>query len=113
MPTPDAQYVYVWYELQADESLLISGTPPDSRYWNVSLYNRWFECLEYLDRPVSLTKSDALLDDKGQMKITVGKQRPEDGSNWLDTRGHRQGHLLFRWMFTELDDMPQVAVIKN
>lgn len=113
MPTPDAQYVYVWYELRENESLLITGTPPDSRYWNVSLYNRWFECLEYLDRPVSLTKQAAILDSNGQMKITVGRQQPADGSDWLDTRGHRQGHLLFRWMFTDLDEIPTVEVIEN
>jgi len=113
MPTPDAQYIYIWYELEADDSLLISGTPPDSRYWNVSLYNRWFECLEYLDRPVNFTKNDARLDENGQMKITVGTQRPADDSNWLDTRGHKQGHLLFRWMFTEIGTLPSVELVKN
>ncbi|MEH6568199.1 MAG: hypothetical protein V7709_03920 [Halioglobus sp.] len=60
-----------------------------------------------------MTKSVALLDDSGQMKITVGTQRPKDGSNWLDTGGHKQGHLMFRWMFTEIDELPRVEVVKT
>lgn len=113
MPTPDAQYVYVWYQLNEGESLRITGTPPDSRYWNASLYNRWFECPEYMDRPVSFTKSAAKLDGSGNMNISVGAKAPSEDANWLDTRGHKQGHLLFRWMFSDIDEMPHIEVVKD
>lgn len=113
LPTPDNQYVYLWYEIAEEESLVITGNPPESRYWAVCLYNRWMECPEYMDRPMSLTKSDVSLQGNGEFKITIGSRRPADGSDWLDTRGHRQGHLMFRWMFTEVESLPAVKLVKN
>lgn len=66
-----------------------------------------------MDRPVNFTKNDVVLDENSHFKITVGTQQPTDGSNWLDTRGHKQGHLLFRWMFTKIDELPSVEVVRN
>lgn len=110
-PTPDAQYIYLWYELKEDEALVVRGTPPDSRYWNVCLYNRWLECPGYAEHPTSLTKSAVELEGNGEFEVVIAHRDP-GVKNWLDTRSQLQGHLMFRWMFVEAPQLPTAKVVK-
>jgi hypothetical protein len=111
LPTPDNRYVYLWYELGPDEALVIEGAPPDSRYWNLSLYNAWFEAPDYLTRPTSRTKVDTVLEPDGSFRFVVAHQDPGH-SNWIDTRGHESGHLMFRWILTEDVPIPSTRVVR-
>lgn len=106
-PMPDNQYVGGWYQLRVEEALVIEGTPPDCRYWSLQLSNRWLESLDYRYHRVSLNKNQITLEPDGRFKILVAHRDPGT-ANWLDTCGHHEGVVVFRWLQAEAAPSPPV-----
>jgi hypothetical protein len=96
-PTPDNKYVGGWYRLGADDALVVEGTPPDTRYWSLLLMSRWMESLDTEHHQTLINKHQATLEPDGSFRIVVAHQDPGI-PNWLDTAGHTQGYVMFRWM---------------
>ena len=44
--TPDNLYMIGTFRLEPQQALVLEFTPPDTRYWNVTLESIWHECLE-------------------------------------------------------------------
>jgi hypothetical protein len=105
--TPDNQYVGGWYKLAEDEALVMSGRAPKCRYWGVQLWSRWLESREFLYRPVCLNHSQVKLEADGSFRIVVAHRDP-GMPNWLDTSGHGEGGVVFRWLLPE-GEMQQPA----
>jgi hypothetical protein len=96
-PTPDNKYVGGWYRLGADDALVVEGTPPETRYWSLLLMSRWMESLDTEHRQTIINKHQATLESDGSFRIVVAHQDP-NLANWLDTAGHAEGYVMFRWM---------------
>lgn len=95
-PTPDNRYAGVFFELEPDQALVVTGTPPgDARYWGVQLANRWQESLDYLHHQVCLHDAEIRLEADGTYRIVVSAEDP-GAANWLDTTGHRYGMVNVR-----------------
>ncbi len=109
-PTPDNVYVAGWYRLEPGEALEITGRPPAGRYWSVLLMTRWMESLDYRHHRVILNQRDAVLEPDGSFRILVADRDP-GAPNWLDTAGHHQGYVMFRWLRSEVEH-PQCRVIR-
>jgi hypothetical protein len=109
-PTPDNRYHLAWYDIGLEEALVVEVNPPDSRYWALMFFNRWWEFYEYRHRPVVINKKQAKMDADGSVKIIVAHQDPEV-PNWLDTEGHTQGYLIIRWMQCEEAALPACKVL--
>ena len=103
--TPDNQYVGGWYKLAEDEALVMTGRAPKCRYWGVQLWSRWLESREFLHRPVCLNHSQVKLEEDGTFRIVVAHRDPGT-PNWLDTSGHGEGGVVFRWLLPE-GDLPR------
>ncbi|MFM7061689.1 MAG: DUF1214 domain-containing protein [Actinomycetes bacterium] len=109
-PTPDNVYVAGWYRLEPGEALEITGRPPAGRYWSVLLMSRWMESLDYRHHRIILNQRDAVLEPDGRFRILVADRDP-GVPNWLDTAGHHQGYVMFRWLRSEIEH-PQCRVVR-
>ncbi|MCY4425714.1 MAG: DUF1214 domain-containing protein [Halieaceae bacterium] len=97
----DNMYMFCVYKLEPGQALQIDVEPPETRYWNFTVYNYWHECVDYMTQPVSLTNAHANYRADGSVRIVVSEQRPEnfpESANWLSTLGRDRGYLVFRWM---------------
>jgi hypothetical protein len=101
------------FQLEKDEALRITVTPPQSRYWNLTAETRWHEIYDYLSRPTSRTLEDVEYSADGTVEFLVA-HRDTGHPNWIDTSGHAFGLLTFRWLDSKHEDvpMPLVKVVK-
>jgi hypothetical protein len=108
-----AENVSVWgsWTLDNDEALLIEVTPPEARYWSVSLGNYWWETVDYANHQSSLNGHQAVVDDDGVFRAVAAACDP-GVANWLDTAGNQQGAMIFRWLRAADAPVPSTAVIK-
>ncbi|MBC6461671.1 DUF1254 domain-containing protein [Actinomadura sp. HBU206391] len=109
--TPDNDYLACWYRLDEDEALLIDVQPPECRYWGVHLANRWGQSLDHRTRRTALNGRTAMPDANGTVRVVVSGT--DHGlPNWLDTAGHPEGWVLFRWLLADETVVPHVEQIK-
>ena len=105
--TPDNLYMIGTFALQPDESLVLEFSPPDTRYWNVTLENIWHECLEPRHRHSSVTNKGFRPDSDGIARIAIGAKDFGHG-HWLDTGGRRRGFVVLRWL-----DNPEAPALRT
>jgi hypothetical protein len=96
-PTPDNEYVGGWYKLEEDEALVMEGRAPECAYWSVQLCSRWLESRDFVNRQIILNHSQVKLEADGSFRIVVA-HRDFGEANLLDTTGHREGGVIFRWL---------------
>jgi hypothetical protein len=107
-----AENVSVWgsWTLADDEALLIEVTPPEARYWSVSLGNYWWATIDYANHQSSLNGHQAVLDDDGVFRAVAAARDP-GVANWLDTAGNTQGAAIFRWLRAADAPVPDTRVV--
>jgi hypothetical protein len=105
--TPDNLYMIGTFGLTDDQTLLLEFTPPETRYWNVTLENVWHECLEPRRRHSSVTNRGVTAGADGKIRIAIGANDFGHG-HWLDTGGRRRGFVVLRWL--DNPDAPDVTV---
>jgi len=105
--TPDNLYMIGTFALEPDESLVLEFSPPDTRYWNITLENIWHECLEPRHRHSSLTNKGFRADADGVARIALGAKDFAHG-HWLDTGGRCRGFAVLRWL-----DNPEAPVVRT
>jgi len=108
---PNICYYHGYWELQADEALLVEATPPECDYWNFQLNNHWMESLDYRYYPISVNKRTAKYRPDGSVRIIVTLENP-GVDNWLDTTGHLCGTMCFRWVRAKAHPQPTTRVVK-
>jgi hypothetical protein len=107
-----AENVSVWgsWDVGEDDALLIEVTPPEARYWSVSLGNYWWETIDYANHQSSLNGHQAVLDPDGVFRAVVAGRDP-GVANWLDTAGNRQGAMIFRWLRAAGAPVPDTRLV--
>jgi hypothetical protein len=104
--TPDNLYMIGTFRLEPGESLVVEFTPPQTRYWNVTIESIWHECIDVRRRRSSITNAAAVRSADGTVRVSIGAA--DDGSpNWLDTGGHHRGFIVLRWL--DNPDAPPVT----
>ena len=104
--TPDNLYMIGTFRLGPQQSLLLEFTPPDTRYWNVTLENIWHECADPQRRHSSVTNSALSPGPEGTVRIAISAKDFGDG-HWLDTGGRHRGFVILRWL--DNPDPPAVS----
>ncbi|WP_101760593.1 DUF1214 domain-containing protein [Oceanicoccus sp. KOV_DT_Chl] len=101
-------YFQSFWKLAPDEALVVTAKKiPNCSTWNFQLSNYWMESLDYRYYTISVNKHSASYNADGSVTIVVAHSNPgEKYPNWLNTTGHDQGGMLFRWI--EADDHPPV-----
>lgn len=109
---PNIFYYHSYWQLEDDEALLIElNEIPDCETWNFQLNNYWMESLDYRYHPISVNKHTARAEADGRVRIIVAHRDPGVG-NWMDTAGHRQGTMCFRWIRASHHPHPTCRLVK-
>jgi hypothetical protein len=95
--TPDNLYMLAGFRFAEDEALAIELTPPQTRFWSVTLESIWHECIEPRRRRSSISSGDAVVRPDGTVRLVVAHRDP-GAANWLDTGGRGRGFVTFRWL---------------
>ncbi len=91
-----------YFRLADDEALLIEVRPPAAKYWSFDVCNFWLESLDYANHQSSLNGHQAAIDSDGVFRALVAGRDPHI-ANWLDTVGHGEGSLIYRWNLADPD----------
>lgn len=89
-------YYHSYWKLAADEALVITVNPPECDSWNFQLNNYWMESLDYRYFNICVSKGNAVYEADGSLKVVVAHQNP-GVDNWMDTCGHFEGTMCWRW----------------
>jgi len=95
---PNIFYYHGYFELAPDEALVVEvDRIPDCENWNLQVDNYWMESLDYRYHRIHVNKHTAQYRPDGGVRIVISERDP-GVPNWLETAGHRQGTLCFRWI---------------
>jgi hypothetical protein len=108
---PDIAYYHSYWKLAPDAALVIDATPPDCEHWNFQLNNYWMESLDYRYYPVHVNKHTAKYRPDGSVRVVVAAQ-DKGFDNWIDTAGHEEGTMCWRWVRAAEHPQPQTRVVK-
>jgi hypothetical protein len=107
----DAAYAMGSYDLADDEALLVEGTWPACRFWNLCLWNPYLQTHDYRYEQVTINGGEAVPEPDGSYRLVVSATDP-GVPNWLTTAGHPRGILWFRWFLPErTPDAPTTTVV--
>lgn len=107
----DNAYAMAPFLLGDDEALIIRGRMPPCRFASVMLWNRYLQTLDYVNRSVSLNRSQLQMDAEGRFVIVVAHQDP-GVANWLDTEGRGFAMMYWRFLLPEGPiETPQTEVV--
>jgi hypothetical protein len=102
-----------WYQegcfALADRQVLLVETTldPRCRAFALSLTDAAFSTIDWSNASGSLNRNQAVVDEDGILRVVVGGDDP-GLANWLDTTGHLEGALQFRWVGTTA--APEVTI---
>lgn len=107
----DACYCLGGFALEADEALVITSTPPDCRFWNLTLWNQFMAALDLEYGRAGINSGTAVPNSDGSVTIVIGRELL-DHPNAISTKYHPEGLISFRWFHTgELPEHPLTAVV--
>ena len=92
----DIIYYHSHWKLNKNEALVIQVKPPDCDTWNFQLNNYWMESLDYRYFNICVNKGNAEYNSDGSVKVVVAHTDP-GLPNWIDTCGHEEGTMCWRW----------------
>ncbi|MEM9253871.1 MAG: DUF1214 domain-containing protein [Pseudomonadota bacterium] len=101
----DNVYSMAPFVLGPDQALLIRGKWPKCRFANVVLFNRFLQSFNYLDRTVSLNRTQTKQDADGGFEMVLAHRDPGH-PNWLETEGRPFGIVFWRFQLPEEDIEP-------
>ncbi|MFZ1489956.1 MAG: DUF1214 domain-containing protein [Ilumatobacteraceae bacterium] len=106
---PNIHYLRGAWQLGDDEALVIEGSVPACRYWNILLYSRYCNSLDHRRRRVSFTGSTARLDGDRYRFVIAGRDLGPD-VDWLDSEGRPFGMFVLRFLQPEHE--PEVPTVR-
>lgn len=108
---PNIYYYHSYFELAEDQALVIDvDTIPECDNWNLQVDNYWMESLDYRYHQIHVNKHTADYADDGSVRIVISENNP-GVPNWLETAGHRNGTLCFRWIGAKEIVHPKARVV--
>ncbi len=96
----DIYYSSGRFALGNGDALVMEGVLPEAVFVNVMLWNRQQQTFDYVGRQVSLNSRQMVLDDRRGYRIVVADRDP-GVPNWLDTAGHAEGTVFWRFVLPE------------
>ena len=87
-----------WFDLQPGEALRVHFVPESAVYWSLGVANYWYETLGFADGGSEINNGSAIRAADGGVTAVIANAPPPPGAeNWIDTRGHAEGTMIFRW----------------
>lgn len=88
-------YAHGYWQLGADEALVIDVPATECEFWNLQIDNYWMESLDYRYYRIHLNKHSTQYRPDGSARLVLAARDP-GVPNWLNTTSHPQGTLLYR-----------------
>jgi len=93
---PSIAYGAGWWELGADEALLVTTDVPDADYWGWTVHHRFrLDSGDFANRQTSLNMVQTHADADGRIRFVLAHDDP-GVPNWIDTEHQREGMLVYR-----------------
>jgi hypothetical protein len=97
-----------WFRLAPGEALALRFAPRPAPYWSLGLANYWYETIGFGEGGSEINDRNALREPDGSVRAVIANApRAGRGGNWLDTRGHAEGTMVFRWSRSR-DPLPEI-----
>jgi len=115
---PNIVYYHSYFELAEKEALVVHlSRIPDCENWNLQVDNYWMESLDYRYFTIHVNKHTAIYNKDGSVDIVIAPRKPNPehplaNANWLNSAGHNNGTLCFRWIKSAERVQPETRVIK-
>mgnify|MGYP001826898924 CR=1 FL=1 len=109
--TPGGEPLICYWQVPADEALIVRVTPPVASYWAVEFGNYWWESMDYRYRLCSTNCHHAQLEEDGELIFVVAHEDP-GVPNWLDPSGHLEGYIALRWINADHYPRPECLQVK-
>ncbi|MCH2170915.1 hypothetical protein MK489_09030 [Myxococcota bacterium] len=90
-----------------DDALLIEVEVPDARYWHFQLVDLWMASNDFANRQTSLNYTQLHIDDDHRVRVVISSRDP-GVPNWLDTGGHLEGLIQYRYVWTRNSPQPTI-----
>ncbi|OBK22847.1 hypothetical protein A5634_06590 [Mycobacterium asiaticum] len=108
---PGIHYLRGAWQLEPDEALVVEGPVVACRHWNIVLYNRFLNSLDYRHRIVSRTAATSSITD-GRFRFMLADRDPQvAGYDWLDTE--RRSFGLFVMRFLQPAAEPELPTVRR
>lgn len=104
-------YYHSYWKLLDNEALVIDTQMPECDHWNFQLNNYWMESLDYRYFQVHTNKHLATYRPDGSVRIIVAHGDPRL-PNWINTAGHDNGTMCFRWIKAKQNPEPRTRVVE-
>lgn len=85
-----------YFQLEPDQGLVVTFRPVEAPYWGIHLDSYWYEPLSWDDTRSQLNDRTIAREPDGSVRVVISERRPGAEQNWLETRGHRQGSIVYR-----------------
>ena len=109
---PNIFYYHSYWQLAEDEALVFEVDQlPHCEHWNLQINNHWMESLDYRYFTVNLNAHTAQPHPGGGVRLVLAHRDP-GVPNWLDTAGHGQGTMCWRWIGCPEPVHPRVRLVK-
>ncbi len=111
---PGQTYNSGWWECDPDRAIVLDFTPPECRYWSLSLCDYWGGSFDYRYWNIHTNHATACVRRDGGIRIVIAHRNPGlADTNWLDTAGHERGVWTLRFLeASESGDFrPSVRVV--
>lgn len=95
---PGIHYLRGAWELGPGEALVVEGPLVDCRHWNIVLYSRFLNSLDYRHRTVSRTGAGAHTAGGAYRFVLAARDPGIAGYDWLDTEGRNFGVFVMRFL---------------
>ncbi len=107
MPTGH-RFASGYFRIKPGKALIVTFKPAEVPYWGLDLTSYWFEPLSYDDHRSHVNNRTATYEADGSVRVVIADECREQ-PNWIDTKGHREGMMLFRWSRTR-EPFPEIAI---
>ncbi|SOY60218.1 conserved hypothetical protein [Cupriavidus taiwanensis] len=109
---PNIFYYHSCWQLADDEALVVEvDRVPECEFWNFQINNYWMESLDYRYHDICLNKHGARLNTDGGVTVILSARDP-GLPNWLETAGHGNGTMCWRWVGAAQPSHPRTRVVK-
>lgn len=106
----DIVYGNGWWSLERDEAMIVEFQLPEARYWQIQLCDVWFRTMDWATRQTGLNHAQSHIDADGRVRFVVAHEDP-GVQNWIDTSGHPEGMIQYRYIWTKTKPAPSVSIV--
>jgi len=100
-----------WFDLDEDEALVIEFEAPVATHWSFQLGNYWAQTMDWANFTSSTNGDQARPSSDGLYRLVIARKDP-GVPNWLDTAGHREGVIVYRYHKPESNPLPTTRLVK-